>query len=153
MATKGFSRPLRSLLPCRSTSSSVTTTTWRCLNTSQRSTILQDKRALVKPILSRCTQQKSSIRSYADSVSPKTKRKGWFFLRWTWRLAYLSTIGGLVYMGYGIYLLRTPQEQLEADPSKKNLVILGMAHQLQQSFQPLIISRHWLGGCFSTQET
>ncbi|KAL6721723.1 NADH:ubiquinone oxidoreductase [Lecanora helva] len=38
---------------------------------------------------------------------------------------YLSAIGGLVYMGYGIYLLRTPQEQLQPDPTKKNLVILG----------------------------
>lgn len=29
-------------------------------------------------------------------------------------------------MGYTIYLLRTPQEQVEADPNKKTLVILGM---------------------------
>jgi len=29
-------------------------------------------------------------------------------------------------MGYTIYLLRTPQEQLEADPGKKTLVVLGM---------------------------
>ena len=28
-------------------------------------------------------------------------------------------------MGYGIYLLRTPQEQVEADPNKKTLVVLG----------------------------
>lgn len=39
---------------------------------------------------------------------------------------YLGAIGGLGYMGYTIYLLRTPQEQLEADPTKKTLVILGM---------------------------
>ncbi len=33
-------------------------------------------------------------------------------------------------MGYTIYLLRTPQEQLEADPNKKTLVILGMCELL-----------------------
>lgn len=34
-------------------------------------------------------------------------------------------------MGYGIYLLRTPQEQLESgdDPTKKTLVILGTIYQ------------------------
>ena len=29
-------------------------------------------------------------------------------------------------MGYQIYQLRTPEEQVEADPTKKTLVILGI---------------------------
>lgn len=47
---------------------------------------------------------------------------------------YLGAIGGLGYMGYTIYLLRTPHEQLEADPTKKTLVILGMLVYGKQSF-------------------
>ena len=38
----------------------------------------------------------------------------------------MGVIGFLGYTGYTIYLLRTPSEQEEADPSKKTLVILGM---------------------------
>ncbi len=29
-------------------------------------------------------------------------------------------------MGYQIYQLRTPEEQIEADPNKKTLVVLGI---------------------------
>lgn len=37
----------------------------------------------------------------------------------------LGLLGGTGYLGYSIYLLRHPEEQLEPDPSKKTLVILG----------------------------
>ncbi|KAK3680100.1 NADH:ubiquinone oxidoreductase [Recurvomyces mirabilis] len=72
--------------------------------------------------------QNAFRRSYAE-ISPETqrvvKRRSWRFLRWTWRLTYLSVIGGLVYTGYGIYQNRTPAEQVDPDPSKKTLVVLG----------------------------
>nr|POF18625.1 external alternative nadh-ubiquinone oxidoreductase, mitochondrial [Quercus suber] len=67
-------------------------------------------------------------RGYAEiseATQRKAKRKSWSLLRWTWRLTYLGTIGGLAYMGYGIYQNRTPVEQAEPDPNKKTLVVLG----------------------------
>jgi NADH:ubiquinone reductase (non-electrogenic) len=69
-------------------------------------------------------------RSYADEAAPKppkAKKGGGFrtFARWTWRLTYLSALGGLAYVGYGIVLLRNPAEQEEPDPTKKTLVVLG----------------------------
>ncbi|KAF2767689.1 external NADH-ubiquinone oxidoreductase 1 mitochondrial precursor [Teratosphaeria nubilosa] len=69
------------------------------------------------------------LRRWYAEVSPETqrkvKRKGWRFLRWTWRLTYLSALGGLVWVGYGIYQGRTPAEQEMPDPNKKTLVVLG----------------------------
>ncbi|KAJ9136672.1 hypothetical protein NKR23_g9669 [Pleurostoma richardsiae] len=46
-------------------------------------------------------------------------------LRWTWRLVYLSVLGGFAYVGYGVWQDRHPEPQSEPDPSKKTLVILG----------------------------
>lgn len=46
-------------------------------------------------------------------------------LRWTWRLTYLSVLGGIAYVGWAVYEDRHPEEQVEADPTKKTLVILG----------------------------
>ena len=77
-------------------------------------------------------QQRSTFarRTYATEapapapVAPKKKR--FRFLRWTYRLTVLGLLGGTGYLGYSIYLLRHPEEQLEPDPSKKTLVILGL---------------------------
>lgn len=66
-------------------------------------------------------------RGYAD-LKPTvegTKRKGWRVLRWTWRITYLSLIGGLAYGSYGIYVNRHPIDQQAPDPNKKTLVVLG----------------------------
>jgi len=46
-------------------------------------------------------------------------------LRILWRLTQLSLVGGLGYMGYNIYMIKTPPEQFEPDPNKKTLVVLG----------------------------
>ena len=54
------------------------------------------------------------------------KRRGWSILKWTWRIIYLSAIGGTVYAGYGIYQNKRPADQVQPDPSKKTLVVLGM---------------------------
>ncbi|GAB1320400.1 NADH:ubiquinone oxidoreductase [Madurella fahalii] len=66
-------------------------------------------------------------RSYADSVAPAPPpRKPRFRkLRWAWRLGYLSAIAGVAYIGYGVYQDRHPEPQVEPDPTKKTLVILG----------------------------
>ena len=67
-------------------------------------------------------------RGYADEAAPvsQTPKKARFrTLRWGWRLGYLSAIAGIVYMGYGVYQDRHPEDQVEPDPTKKTLVILG----------------------------
>lgn len=71
--------------------------------------------------------QQSSRRGYADikPVEPVKPRRKFRTLRWMWRATYLSLIGGVAYMGYGIYELRHPMEQPIPDPNKQNLVILG----------------------------
>lgn len=86
--------------------------------------------------LSAAREQRKSLaelcrRGYADQapVQPakelpkKKKRAG--FLRWTWRLTYVSAIGMLGWSAYGIYVNRNPIEQAEPDPTKKTLVVLG----------------------------
>jgi NADH:ubiquinone reductase (non-electrogenic) len=69
-------------------------------------------------------------RSYADApqavLSPEPQPKRRFrVLRWLWRLTYLSALGFLGFLGYNIYDLRNPADQIDPDPSKKTLVILG----------------------------
>lgn len=102
----------------------------RAFSSSQRPFSLKVSSAPIRPCFSRTKPQQTFRRSYADSLPPKPKRRAGFF-RWTWRLTYLSAIGGIGYLGYTIYLLRTPQEQFEPDPSKKTLVILGMVSVFQ----------------------
>lgn len=93
---------------------------------------------LRRPIL-RAFLREPFRRSYADVVTPKIKRRGRNILRWTWRLTYLSAIGGLVYLGYTIYDGQTPTEQIAADPTKKTLVILGLTKDADLSW--LLLTR------------
>lgn len=70
-------------------------------------------------------------RGYADEVAqvpaPKKPRR-FRALKWLlWRLPILTIVGGIAYIGYGIYEDRHPEPQVEPDPTKKTLVILGMS--------------------------
>ncbi len=103
----------------------------RSLTTSQRPTNPSNSSALIKPAFIQPKLQHSFRRSYADSLPVKAKRRGGGFFRWTWRVVYLSAIGGVGWLSYSIYQLRTPSEQFEPDPSKKTLVILGMSDWFQ----------------------
>jgi NADH:ubiquinone reductase (non-electrogenic) len=72
-------------------------------------------------------------RGYADvkpaapaAEAPKAPRpKRFRTLKWVWRATYVSLIGGVAYMAYGVYELRHPEDQPTPDPNKQNLVILG----------------------------
>ncbi|MCJ1238466.1 NADH:ubiquinone oxidoreductase [Varicellaria rhodocarpa] len=99
----------------------------RTLTTFQQPHKLTTSRTVNRLSHSRLTLPHSFRRPYADAptISPVTKRRGRGFFRWTWRLTYLSVLGGTGWLAYNIYLLRTPQEQFEPDASKKTLVILG----------------------------
>ena len=48
-------------------------------------------------------------------------------------MTYISILGGIGYIGYGVYQDRHPDPQIEADPTKKTLVILGMSPGLAGS--------------------
>ncbi|PWY73164.1 NADH-ubiquinone oxidoreductase C3A11.07 [Aspergillus sclerotioniger CBS 115572] len=73
--------------------------------------------------------QRSARRSYADAApasSPAPKPKKRFrFLRWTWRLTWLSSLGMAGALAYSVYELRHPVDQIVPDSEKKTLVILG----------------------------
>ena len=102
-----------------------------------RSAALHQARALIRPSVSQYPKsflQQSFRRSYADTKPSTSFRRSRLTLRWLWRAVYLGTIGGVGYLGYTIYQLRTPPEQLEADPTKKTLVILGMHLAIEGSF-------------------
>lgn len=103
------------------------------LSSVSRRTVSTASQALrAKPFQPSSIQTVSRVarRGYADAAptpSPAPKPKKRFrFLRWSWRLTWLSGIGLTGALAYSIYSLRHPVEQLEADPSKKTLVILGM---------------------------
>ncbi|MCJ1442977.1 MAG: NADH:ubiquinone oxidoreductase [Stictis urceolatum] len=108
------------------------TKAWPSLQSSSRRTfvtllstqLLHSQRAVPRRLPTRNALQQSFRRSYADSAPVPIKKKAGFF-RWTWRLTKLGAVAGLGWLFYDIYLLRTPDEQAEPDPSKKTLVILG----------------------------
>lgn len=71
--------------------------------------------------------QRSARRTYADAAAtpaPKPKKR-FRFLRWAWRLTWLSGVGLAGGLAYSIYDTRNPIDQIEPDPSKKTLVVLG----------------------------
>ena len=93
---------------------------------SQQLLRIESKRCAVVQIPKQSLRQ-SFRRGYADEpiVKEKTKRRSWRFLRWTWRLTYLSALGGLAWTGWNVYQSKNPADQQEPDPQKKTLVVLG----------------------------
>ena len=123
MATKAATRrPIR--ISSQLSASYLTSAARRNLTTFQTSTSLNNPCARIRPTALKSPLQGFSRRSYADALPAKVRRRGGFF-KWAWRLTYVSAIAGTGYLSWVIYELRTPPEQLEVDPSKKTLVILG----------------------------
>lgn len=81
--------------------------------------------------LARLARAQGQFRGYADqapsvTLSPSPPKKPrWRVLRWTYRLLQFTLLGGVLYVGYGIYENRNPPTQLPPDPKKKTLVVLG----------------------------
>lgn len=78
-----------------------------------------------RPVTSNPLYQQSFRRVTTEAAPSAPKRRRGGFFRWTWRLTYVSALAGTGFVAYEIYLLRTPNEQFEPDPSKKTLVVLG----------------------------
>ena len=92
---------------------------------SQFASIAQ--RSSVRPLAVPQLPSQILRRGYADEPPVvKIKKKGRGFFSWVWLLTKLGVLGGAVWFGYAIYVLRRPDDQFEPDPSKKTLVILGM---------------------------
>ena len=124
-------RPLLRL-SCHKGASEAGITARRTLTT--RFTALHRPPALIRPSISeyrRSSLQQPFRRSYADNKPQTYFRRSRVILKWLWRAVWLGTIGGVGYLGYTIYLLRTPPEQLEPDPTKKTLVILGIYSSIE----------------------
>ena len=86
---------------------------------------LQPRGGNCPSFVSRCTR-----RRYADSARPQqppapNPKKRFRFFRWMFRLTLLGAVGGVAALAYPIYLQRFPVDQIEPDPEKKTLVILG----------------------------
>jgi NADH:ubiquinone reductase (non-electrogenic) len=103
--------------------------------------------------------QRSFRRAYADaptadlSPTPKPKKRFRFF-RFLWRATYLSTLGGLAYLTYTIYDAKHPADQIDPDPGKKTLVILGRSIARFRTLRRTRtdIYRNWMGICLVTKE-
>lgn len=125
MASKAAIRPLAQL----SASLGLKQTAQRGFATTQRTTtpFQQPVRAGKSAHTTTRINRQELRRGFADKLPDKqqVKKKSWRFLKWTWRITYLSLAGTLVYTAYNIYIDRNPPEQAEADPKKKTLVVLG----------------------------
>jgi NADH:ubiquinone reductase (non-electrogenic) len=95
----------------------------RSYATTRPSLIADRARWTSRPVSSQIALRQQVRRQFFNSA-PKP-RKRFSVLRWTWRLTYLSALAGLGYIGYGIYVMRNPEDQPDPDPNKKTLVILG----------------------------
>ncbi|KAK1769155.1 pyridine nucleotide-disulfide oxidoreductase-domain-containing protein [Phialemonium atrogriseum] len=121
------SRALRALAPRQLTVAKVPRNPpSRLLTTSSRQAAVPARAATRAKVNNTrtATVTRQFRRQYADAAAPKRPRRFRVF-RWTWRLTYLSLLGGIGYVGYGIYQDRHPEPQADADPTKKTLVILG----------------------------
>lgn len=79
--------------------------------------------ASIRPIARQFQRQYSE--SSAPPPPPRKSGKIRTTFRWTWRLFYLSVLGTLAYVSYEVWDIRHPEPQVNPDPSKKTLVILG----------------------------
>lgn len=70
----------------------------------------------------RQTIRQQSTEATKPAVKPKRRFR---YLRWTWRITYLSAAAGAAYVGYGIWDMRNPEDQPAPDANKKTLVVLG----------------------------
>lgn len=158
MAVAARSRAFASI-NCQSASSYRTfTTARRALPTQARAT---------QPFLAHnATVRQAFRRSYADHtpapVAPpiqlqppgkQKKRAGW--IRWTWRFTKLAAAVGTGYVVWTVYDGRHPADQMEPDPSKKTLVVLGMSSNPSSQYRcvsQLTLGRHWMGFCRFVEE-
>ncbi|GAB7352534.1 hypothetical protein MBLNU459_g2926t1 [Dothideomycetes sp. NU459] len=102
----------------------------RSCMTSQKRSFAARAQPAVRPQFHKQHLRQSFRRTYADApigpeVQVAAKKGGFRTLRWIWRLTYLSALGGIGYVGYGIWQSKNPADQHDPSPDKKTLVVLG----------------------------
>ena len=104
------------------------------------------------------TLTKQPLRLYANnapeailSPAPKPKKR-WGFFRTAWRITWISSLLATGYFVYTIIDINSPAEQVDPDPSKKTLVVLGKIVPTI-SMDLLTTCRNWLGCRLIAQET
>ncbi|KAI9815868.1 MAG: NADH:ubiquinone oxidoreductase [Phylliscum demangeonii] len=66
------------------------------------------------------------VRRFNSDLAPTRKpRRLRLVLRWIWRVTYMSALAGIGVLAYQIYTLRYPIDQVDPDPARKTLLILG----------------------------
>lgn len=132
MASKALARPLVSVSAAIGLKRGYATAP-KIQQSQQRMLGAVERKRIGAVQIPRQNVQQAFRRGYAE-ISTETqrvvKKRSWSLLRWTWRLTWVSALGGVVYMSYGIYQSRTPAEQVDPDPTKKTLVVLGMRRRL-----------------------
>jgi NADH:ubiquinone reductase (non-electrogenic) len=112
--------------------------TSRAFSTASRTTALRPTARPSAALKLNGTGRIAFRRAYADEApKPKPGRLRRTF-RWIWRLTYISVGGAIAYTGYLIYVDRHPGEQVEQDPTKKTLVVLGESHTHQLPYLRLL---------------
>ncbi|KAF3930601.1 hypothetical protein ABW19_dt0204867 [Dactylella cylindrospora] len=72
------------------------------------------------------TEAKSeSTSSTAAATVANGPKKRFRTLRFLWKVTWISSVGGFLYLAYHVYDSKHPPVQLPPDPTKKTLVILG----------------------------
>ena len=99
----------------------------RSYATSRPSLIANRAQWTSRPVSHQMALRQTIRQQSTETPKPdvKPKKKGFRFLRWTWRATYVSAIAGVAWVGYGIWDMRHPEDQAQPDPSKKTLVVLG----------------------------
>jgi len=75
----------------------------------------------------------SHVASSLPPPPPPPPKKKAGVIRWTWRFTKAALAGSLAYLGWTMYDFRNPADQIEPDPSKKTLVVLGKASAMSRS--------------------
>jgi NADH:ubiquinone reductase (non-electrogenic) len=97
----------------------------RLLSTTSRKTLARPFATPAPTLKLANTGRIAFRRCYADEAPKPRPGKLRKTFKWIWRLTYLSVAGVLAGTAYIIYLDRNPDQQFEADPNKKTLVVLG----------------------------
>lgn len=85
------------------------------------------RRQAFRPTIQSQIFQSKFRRAYASGATPvaKAPKSKFRFLKYAWRGTYTLAFVGTAWLAYSIYETRFPKEQIEPDPAKKTLVILG----------------------------
>ncbi|KAK3340939.1 hypothetical protein B0H65DRAFT_276525 [Neurospora tetraspora] len=93
----------------------------RLLSSAPRRALISESRQVAVTQQIRCAHTETT----PALPEPPKERRRFRTLRWLWKAPLLASLAGIAYVGWGVYEERNPGPQVEPDPSKKTLVVLG----------------------------